>query len=130
MRGQYWLSANVLKADEDKTYPLLMAWEVGLAPPSTSTAAPGIAEDILASQEPGLTTQQARATVSGKTAPGATIDIAASQPGTKGNTTVIVQIVAAPTAASTQSSQPRPARASSPCPSLPEATRPAGRSRP
>jgi hypothetical protein len=94
MRGQYWLSANVLKADEDKTYPLLMAWEVGLAPPSTSTAAPGITEDILASQEPGLTTQQARATVSGKTAPGATIDIAASQPGTKGNTTVIVQIVA------------------------------------
>jgi glucoamylase len=63
-------------------------------PPSTSTAAPGITEDILASQEPGLTTQQAQATVSGKTAPGATVDIAASQPGTKGNTTVIVQTVA------------------------------------
>ena len=40
-------------------------------PPSTSTAAPGITEDILASEEPG----------------------------TKGNTTVIVQTVAAPTAA-------------------------------
>ena len=63
-------------------------------PPSTSTAAPGITEDILASQEPGLTTQQAQATVSGKTAPGATVDIAVGQPGTPGNTTVIVQAVA------------------------------------
>ena len=99
-------------------------------PPSTSTAAPGITEDILASQEPGLTTQQAQATVSGKTAPGATVDIAVSQPGTPGNTTVIVQAMAGPTAASTPSSQPRPARASSPCPSPPEATRPAGPSRP
>ena len=65
-------------------------------PPTTSTAAPGITEDILASQEPGLTTQQTQATVSGKTTPGATVDIAASQPGTKGNTTVIVQAVAGP----------------------------------
>ena len=63
-------------------------------PPSMSTAAPGITEDILASQEPGLTTQQAQATVSGKTAPGATVDIAVGQPGTPGNTTVIVQTVA------------------------------------
>ena len=63
-------------------------------PPSTSTAAPAITEDILASQEPGLTTQQAQATVSGKTAPGATVDIAVGQPGTPGNTTVIVQTVA------------------------------------
>jgi len=63
-------------------------------PPSTSTAAPAITEDILASQEPGLTTQQAQATVSGKTAPGATVDIAVGQPGTAGNTTVIVQAVA------------------------------------
>ena len=65
-------------------------------PPSTSTAAPAITEDILASQEPGLTTQQAQATVSGKTTPGATVDIAVSQPGTPGNTTVIVQAVAGP----------------------------------
>ena len=64
-------------------------------PPGTSTAAPEITEDILASQEPGLTTQQTQATVSGKTAPGATVDIAAGQPGTPGNTTVIVQAVAA-----------------------------------
>jgi hypothetical protein len=63
-------------------------------PPSTSTAAPGITEDILASQEPGLITQQAQATVSGKTAPGAIVDIAVGQPGTNGNTTVIVQTVA------------------------------------
>jgi glucoamylase len=63
-------------------------------PPSTSTAAPGITEDILASQEPGLITQQTQATVSGKTAPGATVDIAVGQPGTAGNTTVIVQTVA------------------------------------
>ena len=63
-------------------------------PPATSTAAPGITEDILASQEPGLITQQTQATVSGKTAPGATVDIAASQPGSPGNTTVIVQAVA------------------------------------
>ena len=63
-------------------------------PPSTSTAAPGITEDILASQEPGLTTQQTQATVSGKTTPGATVDIAVGQPGTPGNTTVIVQTVA------------------------------------
>jgi glucoamylase len=63
-------------------------------PPSTSTAAPGITEDILASQEPGLNTQQTQATVSGKTAPGATVDIAVGQPGTAGNTTVIVQTVA------------------------------------
>jgi hypothetical protein len=33
--------------------------------------------------------------VSGKAGPGATVDIAASQPGTKGDTTVIVQTVAA-----------------------------------
>jgi hypothetical protein len=65
-------------------------------PPSTSTAAPAITEDILASQEPGLTTQQAQATVSGKTTPGATVDISVSQPGTPGNTTVIVQAVAGP----------------------------------
>ncbi len=63
-------------------------------PPSRSTAAPGITEDILASQEPGLTTQHTQATVSGKTAPGALVDIAVGQPGTKGNTTVIVQAVA------------------------------------
>ncbi len=63
-------------------------------PPSTSTAAPGITEDILASQEPGLITQHTQATVSGKTAPGATVDIAVGQPGTAGNTTVIVQAVA------------------------------------
>jgi hypothetical protein len=63
-------------------------------PPSTSTAAPGITEDILASEEPGLTTQQAQATVSGKTAPGATVDITVGQPGTTSNTTVIVQTVA------------------------------------
>jgi hypothetical protein len=63
-------------------------------PPSTSTAAPGITEDILASEEPGLTTQQAQATVSGKTAPGATVDITVGQPGTASNTTVIVQTLA------------------------------------
>jgi glucoamylase len=63
-------------------------------PPSTSTAAPGITEDILASQEPGLTTQHTQATVSGKTTPGATVDIAVGQPGTAGNTTVIIQTVA------------------------------------
>ncbi len=63
-------------------------------PPSTSTAPPAMTEDILASQEPGLTTQQTQATVSGKTAPGATVDIAVGQPGTSGNTTVIVQTVA------------------------------------
>jgi glucoamylase len=63
-------------------------------PPSTSTAAPGITEDILASQEPGLITQHTQATVSGKTAPGATVDIAVGQPGTAGNTTVIVQAMA------------------------------------
>ena len=98
-------------------------------PPSTSTAAPGITEDILASQEPGLTTQQTQATVSGKTAPGATVDIAVSQPGTKGNTTVIVQTVAGD-GSFRAVVRPRPARASSPCPSPPEAARPAGRSRP
>ena len=59
-------------------------------PPSTSTAAPGITEDILASQEPGLITQHTQATVSGKTAPDATVDIAVGQPGAAGNTTVIV----------------------------------------
>ena len=32
--------------------------------------------------------------MSGKTAPGATVDIAVGQPGTSGNTTVIVQAVA------------------------------------
>jgi len=63
-------------------------------PPTTSTAAPGITEDILASQEPGLNTPQTQATVSGKTAPGAIVDIAVAQPGTPGNTTVIVQAVA------------------------------------
>jgi glucoamylase len=63
-------------------------------PPSTSTAAPGITENILASQEPGLLTHGTQATVTGKTAPGATVDIAVSQPGTAGNTTVIVQTVA------------------------------------
>ena len=62
--------------------------------PSTSTAAPGITEDILASQEPGLTTHGTQATVTGKTAPGATVDIAVSQPGTAANATVIVQTVA------------------------------------
>jgi glucoamylase len=97
MRGQYWLSANVLKADEDKTYLGAFTAPGAVAtPPSTSTAAPTITEDILASQEPGLTTQQAQATVSGKTAPGATVDIVASQPGTNGNATVIVQAVAGP----------------------------------
>ena len=50
-------------------------------PPSTSTAAPAITEDILASQEPGLTTPQTQATVSGKTAPGATVDITVGQAG-------------------------------------------------
>jgi glucoamylase len=65
-------------------------------PPSTSTAPPAMTEDILASQEPGLSTQQTQATVSGKTAPGATVDIAVSQPGTSGNTTVVVQTVAGP----------------------------------
>jgi len=63
-------------------------------PPSTSTAAPGITEDILASQEPGLITQHTQATVSGKTAPDETVDIAVGQPGTAGNTTVIVQAAA------------------------------------
>jgi hypothetical protein len=63
-------------------------------PPSTSTAAPGITEDILASQGPGLITQHTQATVTGKTAPGGTVDIAVSQPGTAGNMTVIVQAVA------------------------------------
>ena len=64
--------------------------------PSTSTAAPGITEDILADQEPGLTTQQTQATVTGKTTPGATVDISVGQPGTSGNTTVIVQAVVGP----------------------------------
>jgi len=63
-------------------------------PPTTSTAAPGITEDILASQEPGLNTPQTHATVSGKTAPGAIVDISVGQSGTPGNTTVIVQAVA------------------------------------
>ena len=99
-------------------------------PPGTSTAAPGITEDILASQEPGLTTQQAQATVSGKTAPDATVDIAVSQPGTPGNSTVIVQAVAGSDGSFHAGARPRPARAASPCPSPPEATRPAGRSRP
>jgi glucoamylase len=63
-------------------------------PPATSTAAPGVTEDILASQEPGLGTNQAQATVSGKTAPGAIVDIAVSQPGSSANTTAVVQVVA------------------------------------
>jgi glucoamylase len=63
-------------------------------PPNTSTAAPAITEDILASQESGLITQQTQATVTGKTTPGATVDISVGQPGAPGNTTVIVQTVA------------------------------------
>ncbi|MFY9932096.1 MAG: glycoside hydrolase family 15 protein [Streptosporangiaceae bacterium] len=63
-------------------------------PPSTSTAAPAVTEDVLASQEPGLITKQARATVTGTTAPGAVVDIAVSQPGTAANTTAEIQVVA------------------------------------
>nr|MDQ2814718.1 glycoside hydrolase family 15 protein [Actinomycetota bacterium] len=63
-------------------------------PPTTSTAAPGITEDILASQEPGLNTTRVQATVSGKTAPGATVDITVGQPGSSANTTVVLQVVA------------------------------------
>ena len=63
-------------------------------PPTTSTAAPAITEDILASQEAGLITQDTQAAVTGKTTPGAIVDIAVGQPGTPGNTTVIVQAVA------------------------------------
>jgi len=65
-------------------------------PPSTSTATPAVTEDILASQEPGLITSQTRATVTGKTTPGATVDIAASQPGSTMNATTVTQTVAGP----------------------------------
>ncbi len=34
--------------------------------------------------------------MTGKTAPGATVDLAVGQPGTSGNTTVIIQTVAGP----------------------------------
>jgi glucan 1,4-alpha-glucosidase len=63
-------------------------------PATTSTTAPGVTQDVLASQEPGLITTATQATVSGKTAPGAAVDIAASQPGSPANTTAVAQTVA------------------------------------
>jgi glucoamylase len=63
-------------------------------PPARSTAAPGVSQDILASQEPGLITKRAHATVSGKTAPRATVNIVASQPSSPHNTTMVIQTVA------------------------------------
>jgi glucan 1,4-alpha-glucosidase len=63
-------------------------------PPSKSAPSPGVTEDILASQEPGLTTTASQATVSGTTAPGATVDIATSRPGSAVNTTTLIQAVA------------------------------------
>ncbi len=63
-------------------------------PPSTSTAAPAVTEDVLASQEPGLISKQARAMVTGTTEPGAVVDVAVSQPGAAASTTTVIQVVA------------------------------------
>ena len=51
-------------------------------------------EDILASQEPSTTTTRSHASVRGKTAPGAIVEVAVGQPGSPGNTTSVVQAVA------------------------------------
>ncbi len=64
-------------------------------PGHVSTAAPGIKEDILARQEPSTTTTRSHASVSGRTAPGAIVEIAVSEPGARGNPTLVVQAVAA-----------------------------------
>lgn len=63
-------------------------------PPSSSTAVPAVTADVLASHEPGLITKQARATVTGTTAPGAIVDIAVGHPGSAGNTTTVIQVAA------------------------------------
>jgi glucan 1,4-alpha-glucosidase len=63
-------------------------------PGHISTAPPGITEDVLASQEARTSTARSRASVQGTTTPGATVDIAVSQPGSPANTTSVVQTVA------------------------------------
>ena len=60
-------------------------------PGHISTAPPGITEDILASQEPRTVTTRDRASVTGKTAPGATVEIAVGQPGSPANATSVIQ---------------------------------------
>jgi glucoamylase len=63
-------------------------------PGHISTAPPTITEDILASQEPRTTTTRDHASVTGKTAPGATVEIAVGRPGSPANATSVVQAVA------------------------------------
>jgi glucoamylase len=62
-------------------------------PGHISTAAPGITEDILASQEPRTTTTTSHISVRGTTTAGAIVDVALSQPATPGNSTSVVQAV-------------------------------------
>jgi glucoamylase len=58
------------------------------------TGAPGMTEDILASQEPVTTTTRARAVVRGTTVPGARVEVTVGRPGSAGNATVVVRAVA------------------------------------
>ncbi len=59
-----------------------------------STAAPGMKEDILASQEPSTHTSRSRATVRGRTSTRATVEVTVSQPGSPGNPATVRQVVA------------------------------------
>ena len=48
-------------------------------------------EDVLASQEPRTTTSPSHASVQGTTSAGAIVDVAVSQPGSPGNSTLVVR---------------------------------------
>jgi hypothetical protein len=60
-------------------------------PGHVSTTAPGITEDILASQEPRTTTRTSHISVRGTTTPGAVVDVALGRPATPANATSVVQ---------------------------------------
>jgi glucan 1,4-alpha-glucosidase len=63
-------------------------------PGHISTAAPGMTEDILASQERRTTVRTQHVSVRGTAAAGTIVDVALSRPGTRGNVTSVARAVA------------------------------------
>jgi GH15 family glucan-1,4-alpha-glucosidase len=65
-------------------------------PGHISTAPPGMTEDILASEEARTTTTRSHASVTGRTAPGAIVEIAVGRPGVTANPSAVLQVTAGP----------------------------------